>query len=69
MSSCFKALKSQFEIPYTLLHLLNTFVKHKFNVMTGNYNARLSSSTNNTHSQRPEHGGMRKVEMKRQGKF
>lgn len=37
--------------------------------MTGNYNARLSSSTINKHSQRPEHGGMRKVEMKRQGKF
>lgn len=37
--------------------------------MTGNYNARLSSSTINKHSQRPEHGGMRKVEMKRQGTF
>lgn len=37
--------------------------------MTGNYNACLSSSTINKHSQIPEHGGMRKVEMKRQGKY
>lgn len=34
--------------------------------MTGNYNARLSCSTFSKNSQKPE---LRKVEIKRQGKF
>lgn len=32
--------------------------------MTGNYNARLSSSTINKHSQRPEHEGMKRLKWK-----